>query len=218
MCAFFNIYTDLKKIKKKLKEKNIDVKIDEAIKDADINNNVRLTNDSPVMVKEEDKPLLTLMNWGIKFSEKSPIIFNSRIETIKKEKRWQTIFERSRCLIPMTSFIEYRKPEDDPPDVKKWKKENKIKRNTPFHISIPDEPFFFAPGIFINLQGQNFYSIITTEPPPAVRQIPYKRSLALLKYDEAVDYLYNEMNHSMDMIQPYNGELKVEEGEIKVNA
>ena len=168
------------------------------------------------MVKKEDTPLLTLMNWGIKFSDKSPIIFNSRIETIKKEKRWQTIFDRSRCLIPMTSFIEFRKPEDDPPDVKEWKKRNKIKRNTPFFISIPGEPFFFAPGIFVNIRGVNHYSIITTEPPAAVKSIPYKRSLAILKYDDAIDYLYNDMNYSLDKIKPFTGELKVEEGKIEV--
>lgn len=214
MCAFFNIYTDLKKIKMKLREKNIEVKIDQAAEKGEYNKDIRLTNDSPVMVKEIQKPLITLMNWGIKFNDKSPIIFNSRIETLQKEKRWQMIFEKSRCLIPMTSFIEYRKTEDDPPDVKEWKKINKNKRHTPFYISIPGEPFFFAPGIFINLRGRNHFSIITTEPPSAVRAIPYKRSLALLKYDEAIEYLYNEINHSLDMIHPYLGELEVKEGKI----
>ncbi len=56
-----------------------------------------------------------------------------------------------------------------------WKKKNKIRRNTPFSIKIQNEPFFFAPGIFTNINKRNYFSIITTPPPPAVKTIPYKK-------------------------------------------
>ncbi len=215
MCAFFNIYTDLKKIKKKLEQLNINVTYDDLSKNFEVKNSVRLTNDALVLARKEDKPNFTVMNWGIKFSDKSPLIFNSRIETIKAEKRWLTIFSKNRCLVPMTSFTEYRKPEDDPADVKEWKKANKIKKNTPFNISVPEQPFFFAPGIFMYMNGINYFSIITTEPPPAVKAIPYKRSLAIFNFDDAADYLFNEAVYCIDKINVYKGKINLEESIVK---
>jgi putative SOS response-associated peptidase YedK len=212
MCAFFNIYTDLKKIKKKLEQLNINITYDDISKSFEVKNSVRLTDEALILGRKEDSPNFTVMNWGIKFSENSPLIFNSRIETIKAEKRWQAIFEKNRCLVPMTAFTEYRKQEDDPAEMKEWKKANKIKKNTPFNISIPEQPFFFAPGIFTYMNGRNYFSIITTEPPPAVKAIPYKRSLAIFDYNNAVDYLFNEPEYCMDKINVYKGDLIIEEG------
>jgi putative SOS response-associated peptidase YedK len=149
----------------------------------------------------------------MKFSEDSSLIFNSRIETIKAEKNWLDIFSRGRCLIPMTSFIEYRKREDDPPDIAEWKKKNKIKKNTSFSIKIQDEPFFFAPGIFTSINRMNYFSILTTPPPPAVKAIPYKRSLAVFPPEDSVDYLFNDVDYAMEKIVPFSGKLEVEEVE-----
>lgn len=211
MCAFFDIYTNLKKIKKKLEEKGAPVSYDDISSNFEVKNNVRLTNKTLVLLNKDNSAHFTVMNWGIKFSEKYPLIFNSRIETIKSEKRWQTIFGKGRCLIPMTGFTEYRKPDDDPPEIKEWKKKNKIKKNTQFRITIPEAPFFFAPGIFVNINQRNFYSIITTPPPPAVKAIPYKRSLAVFPYDDAVDFLFNETDYCLDKIIPFTGKLEAEE-------
>jgi putative SOS response-associated peptidase YedK len=211
MCAFFDIYTDLKKIKKKLEEANINVSYDDISDKFEIKKNVRITNQTLALVNNQGNPHFTVMGWGIKFNEKSPLIFNSRIETINTEKRWQKIFHDGRCLIPMTGFIEYRKAEDDPIEVSRWKKEHKIKRNTPFRINIPGQPFFFAPAIYIKINEICFYSIITTPPPPAVKAIPYKRCLAIFAYDNAVDFLFNESGYCMEKVTVYKGELEVKE-------
>ncbi len=211
MCAFFDIYTNLKKIKKKLEEKGVPISYDDISSNFEVKNNVRLTNDTLVLVKKDNGAHITVMNWGIKFSEKYPLIFNSRIETIKSEKRWQIIFSKGRCLVPMTGFTEYRKQDDDPPEVKEWKRKNKIKKNTPFRITVPKAPFFFAPGIFVNINQRNFYSIITTPPPPAVKSIPYKRSLSVFPYDDAVDFLFNETDYCLDKISPFTGKLETAE-------
>ena len=211
MCAFFDIYTNLKKIKKKLEELGINLSYDDISTKFEVKNNVRLTEDALVLVRKDIKAHFTVMNWGMKFSEDSPLIFNSRIETIKAEKNWLDIFTRGRCLIPMTAFIEYRKREDDPPEIAQWKKKNKIKKNTPFSIKIHDEPFFFAPGIFTNIKKMNYFSIITTPPPPAVKSIPYKRSLAVFPPGDSVDYLFNDADYCLEKIIPYNGKLDVEE-------
>ncbi len=211
MCAFFDIYTNLKKIKKKLEDLGINVTYDDISIKFEVRPNVRLTENSLALVKKDANPHFTVMNWGIRFSEGSPLIFNSRIETIKSEENWMKIFSRGRCLVPMTAFIEYRKREDDPPEISEWKKKNKIKKNTPFGIKIKGEPFFFAPAIFTNINKVNYFSILTTEPPPAVKAIPYKRSLAVFPPGDAVDYLFNEPEYCLEKIIPFGGELEVAE-------
>ena len=211
MCAFFDIYINLKKIKKKLEELGINLSYDEISIKFEIKNNVRLTENALVLVKKDIHAHFTVMNWGIRFSEESPLIFNSRIETIKSEEHWQQIFSKGRCLVPMTAFLEYRKQEDDPPEIKEWKKKNKIRKNTPFSIKIQNEPFFFAPGIFTNINKINYFSIITTPPPPAVKAIPYKRSLAVFPPGDSIDYLFNDTDYCLEKIIPFDGKLEVEE-------
>lgn len=211
MCAFFDIYTNLKKIKKKLEDLGINVSYDDISIKFEVKNNVRLTENSLVLVKKDINAHFTVMNWGMKFSGDSPLIFNSRIETIKSEENWMKMFSKGRCLVPMTAFIEYRKREDDPPEAAQWKKKNKIKKNTPFSIKIKNTPFFFAPGIFTNINRADYFSIITTPPPPAVKAIPYKRSLAVFPPDDAVDYLFNDPDYCLEKIIPFNGNLEVEE-------
>jgi putative SOS response-associated peptidase YedK len=211
MCAFFDIYTNLKKIRKKLEELGVNLSYDDISTKFEIKNNVRLTENALVLIRKDINAHFTVMNWGMKFGDDSPLIFNSRIETIKAEENWLEIFSKRRCLIPMTAFIEYRKREDDPPEITRWKIKNKIKKNTPFSIKIQSEPFFFAPGIFKSINRINYFSIITTPPPPAVRAIPYKRSLAVFPLGDSVDYLFNDVDYALEKIVPFNGNLKVEE-------
>ena len=211
MCAFFDIYTNLKKIRMKLEELGINLSYDDISTKFEIKNNVRLTENALVLIGKDINTHFTVMNWGMKFGEDSPLIFNSRIETIKSEENWLEIFRKRRCLVPMTAFIEYRKLEDDPPEISEWKKKNKIKKNTPFIIKIQDEPFFFAPGIFTSINRINYFSIITTPPPPAVKAIPYKRSLAVFPPDDSVDYLFNDVDFALEKIVPFRGKLEVEE-------
>ena len=49
---------------------------------------IRPTNKIMTIVNGKNKLALTTKKWGIKFTDKSPLIFNSRIETIKATKFW----------------------------------------------------------------------------------------------------------------------------------
>ena len=51
---------------------------------------------------------LTLSNLGLKYSSKSPRVFNSRIETIKKRQHWLELFSNNRILVPMSGFYEWK--------------------------------------------------------------------------------------------------------------
>jgi len=213
MCVNVDRFIKDKDIKKKMRnighEIDYDNRFDKS-KYSSLKENIRLTNDVLVVINEDNKPKFSIMKWGIKFSESSPLIFNSRIETIRDEKRWKSIFTKQRCIVPVTGFVEYRKLENDPPDVIKYKKENKIKNKTQIRISLEDEEFFFIPSIFITLKdGNNYNSLITTEPNKMMKSIPYHRMCAIAKPADALDLLFNETDWCIDKIKPFSDKEKM---------
>ncbi len=71
--------------------------------------NIAPTDRILILQKNEEKIKITTAIWGIRFIAKKikPLIFNSRIETIKEKEHWQVMFNNSRCLIPATAFYEW---------------------------------------------------------------------------------------------------------------
>lgn len=113
------------------------------------------------------------MNWGIKFSDDSHLIFNSRIETIKEKPYWQRLFAENKCLVPMTAFYE-------------WKKEGT--RKVPYRIFLPNERFFFVPALYLEKDRQFYASLITTTPNKFIEKL-HHRMPVILKLNEALDFL-----------------------------
>ena len=77
---------------------------DEELKQYDI----RPTNTIKCLYRDGDENILGNENWGIKFSPKSPLIINSRIETIKEKPYWARMFDKNRAMVPMTAFYEWK--------------------------------------------------------------------------------------------------------------
>jgi len=218
MCVNVDRFIKDKEIKKKMRnighEIDYDNKIDKK-RFAGLKENIRLTNDILVIINEDNKPKFSVMKWGIKFSPVSPIIFNSRIETIRDEKRWKTIFTKQRCLVPVTGFIEYRKLENDPPETKEFKKQHKIKNKTQIRITLEEEEFFFIPSIYVTLKdGNNYNSLITTEPNKTMKFIPYHRMCAIAKPVDALDLIFNEPDWCIDKIQPFDEKEKMKTEQV----
>ena len=213
MCINVDRFIKDKDIKKKMRNIGHEIDYDnrfDKLKYSSLKENIRLTNEVLVVINDDNKPKFSIMKWGIKFSESSPLIFNSRIETIRDEKRWKSIFTKQRCLVPVTGFTEYRKLENDPPDVIKYKKENKLKNKTQIRISLEEEEFFFIPSIYVTLKdGNNYNSLITTEPNKTMRAIPYHRMCAISKLDEALDLLFNETDWCIEKIKPFDDKKKM---------
>ena len=111
--------------------------------------NIAPTSKILTLTNTEQKYKITPMMWGIKFEEESPLIFNSRIETIKEKKYWYNLFNKNRCLVPMTAFYE-------------WKKEGV--RKVPYRIFLPEEKLFFVPALYLKKEEEFFTSLITTVP------------------------------------------------------
>lgn len=139
---------------------------------------VSKTNISPTqkimtLVLKDDSLKYLPMKWGIKFSKESPLIFNSRIETIKEKPYWMNIFKASRCIVPMSAFYE-------------WKTEGDKK--IPFRIFLKDEKIFFVPAVFIEHENELFASFITTPPNEFIKKI-HHRMPVILRKDDAIDFL-----------------------------
>jgi len=132
---------------------------------------------------------LKKVNWGIKFKEDSPLIFNSRIETIKEKVYWNKLLANNKCIIPMTAFYE-------------WKKEGKKK--TKYRVYLPDENLFFVPAVFVKDKEENISaSLITTVPNNFIKQI-HHRMPVILDLNSAIKFLNDDVENSIDKCVPYD--------------
>lgn len=207
MCTNYDRYITDKEIKKKMKTLKYPFKNDDDFTDEDIESlkkkDIRLTSDILSIIIKDSVPVMTIMKWAINWNPKMPI-YNSRIETICEQARWKSIFSKSRCLVPATGFYEYRPFENDPPDVVKIKKENKVKRKTKFSISVKDEEFFFIGGIFVWNKDANYCSMVTTPPHKDLKKIPHHRCPLIILPEEAKDYLEGDASFLLDNIKEFD--------------
>lgn len=207
MCTNYDRYITDKEIKKKMKALKYPVKNDDDFTDEDLENlkqkDIRLTSDILSINLKDSGPVMTIMKWAINWNPKMPI-YNSRIETIREQARWKSIFSKSRCLVPATGFYEYRPFENDPPDIVKLKKENKVKRKTKFSISVKDEKFFFIGGIFVWNKDANYCSMVTTPPHKDLKKIPHHRCPLIILPEESKDYLEGDAAFLLDNIKEFD--------------
>lgn len=155
--------------------------------------NIAPTMQVQTLIKKDGKIYVTSSNWGIKFDKNSPLIINSRIETIKEKSYWKEQFEKNRSLIPMSAFYE-------------WRKIGKVKQ--PFRVSLEGDELFFVPAITIKIQGSSEYftSVITTSPNNFMKDIHHRMPVILtLKqvkqyFEMPVDMLIQECNPLDDSV------------------
>jgi putative SOS response-associated peptidase YedK len=138
---------------------------------------------------------LTKVIWGIKFSDDAPLIFNSRIETIKEKKYWNTLLAKNRCVVPMTGFYE-------------WKTEGN--RKIKYRIYLSDQRMFFVPAIYQKDKENKIHaSLITTTPNKFIQAI-HHRMPVILNFDEAIKYLNEDVEDNIKRCRPYDNEKPME--------
>ena len=181
MCGRFEIKPNAEGLLKQLEQLNIDliVEKDNGLKTV----NIAPTNKIMGVRKQENKYLLSSYDWGIKFSQSSPLIFNSRMETIIEKKFWQNTFNRNRCLIPMSAFYE-------------WKKEGSKK--VPYRIFLKTEDLFFVPALYYS----NSASLLTTTPNEFIKPI-HNRMPVIFTYKNAVSFLTNTIDQNLKLCVPF---------------
>ena len=196
MCGRFETKPSLQSIIIALKKHKIEVNIDKELYKS---SNIAPTDKILSLIYKEKNYNISLTNWGIKFSTDSPLIFNSRIETIKEKKYWTNLFDKNRSLVPMSAFYE-------------WKKEG-VKK-IPYRIYLPDQEFFFVPALFHIDKNKNiFTSLITTTPNDFIKPI-HHRMPVILKLQEGLEYLTNDADSNLNKCKPYFGLMQMEPADI----
>ena len=181
MCGRFESKPNAEGLVSLLKQLNIDLIVEK--EDGLKTVNIAPTEKIIGITKQEDKYLLSSYDWGIKFSKSSPLIFNSRMETIIEKKFWLNTFNRNRCLIPMSAFYE-------------WKKEGSKK--VPYRIFLKTEDLFFVPALFYS----NSASLLTTTPNAFIKPI-HHRMPVIFTYKNAVSFLRNTVDQNLKLCVPF---------------
>ncbi len=65
----------------------------------------------PTIVLDGKDPVLAIKRWGIESSRDGKLMRNARAETVDSLPTWQYHFQRRRCVVPFTGFIEWGKTE-----------------------------------------------------------------------------------------------------------
>jgi putative SOS response-associated peptidase YedK len=181
MCGRFETKLNAEGLINQLKQLNIDliVENDGGLKTV----NISPTNKISGIRKLEDNYLLSSYDWGIKFSQSSPLIFNSRMETIIEKKFWKNTFNMNRGLIPMSAFYE-------------WKKEGSKK--VPYRKFLKSEDLFFVPALYYS----NSASLLTTTPNEFIKPI-HHRMPVIFTYKNAVRFLTNTVDQNLKLCVPF---------------
>lgn len=137
------------------------------------------TTVSPVILPNAKLAFLT---WGFMPNFAKQPLINARAETILQKPTFKEAFKSKRCLIPATSFFEWKKVGD--------KKEK-------YSIAIKNQPIFSMAGVcdfFIDKDGQEklMYSIITTTANKQMKEI-HDRMPVILEPEQEADYLNSHL-------------------------
>lgn len=132
------------------------------------------------------------MNWGIKFSKDSPLIFNSRIETIKGKPFWKNLFDKNRCVVPMTAFYE-------------WITDRNTGKKIPQRIFLKNHKYFFVPAIYFEKENDYFASLITTTPNSFIKKI-HHRMPVIIQPNNLLSYFTNDYIENLKNSFPYPDE------------
>lgn len=153
------------------------------------------TNVSPIVLPDSKLAYLT---WGFMPSFAKRPLINARAETILQKPTFKKAFQKKRCLVPATSFFE-------------WKKEGGAKEK--YRISVKEQTIFSIAGIcefFTDKDGQEklMYSIITTDANAQMQDI-HDRMPVILCPEHETDYLNHELDPAkvQQWLQPTKQEL-----------
>ncbi|MBN1632991.1 MAG: SOS response-associated peptidase family protein [Ignavibacteria bacterium] len=164
------------------------------------NENIAPTDRIIAILKENDKFRITEASWGIRFKDEKtfPLIFNSRIETIRKKPYWENLFKINRCLVPATAFYEWRTVNN---------------RKIPLKIILENSGLFFFSSVYSVINNKLMVSIITTEPNRFMKNI-HTRMPHIIKEENFFDFFNDESNKFIKEIQPLDDKIPMEIEEI----
>ena len=110
---------------------------------------IRRPTDPVIVILPEQKPVLR--RWGLSVATLNAPLINARAETLDQKPTFRPLLER-RCLIPATSWFE-------------WRKDGAVKHKT--RITLPEHQSV----LFAGLENGTEAVIITCAPAPSIAHI-----------------------------------------------
>jgi len=188
MCGRFAIYSSVKEIQNYANALN-------RIENWEKNYNAAPGNNIPVLVRENGKTVLKLLQWGlIPFWAKDEKIgyklINARAETISEKPSFKYAFRKRRCLIPANGFYEWRKADKQP-----------------FYFRLRERELFVFAGIWEKWKSPagkeiSTCSIITTDANELVKPIHPRMPVILSREFEQNWLQENDENFLLSLLVP----------------
>lgn len=117
------------------------------------------TNEAPVLVASGDKVVAEFQRWGIP-GWRGGLMINARAETVCEKPMFRKSMAAQRCVIPASGYYEW--------DAGKHK----------YFFQLPGKPIYLA-GIYDNIEGVNYFVVLTTAPNETVQDIHDRMPLIL---------------------------------------
>jgi putative SOS response-associated peptidase YedK len=160
----------------------------------ELKNSSTPTDKVPGIILQNEKFILSYLNWGIQFSQDSPSIYNSRLETIKSKNFWWDLLYQNRAVIPMSGFYEW----------------NKVgKRKNLYRVFLPEKEIFYVAAIYYVMNRIKYSSLITTIPNKFVKRVHPRMLIIFDDFSEARKFLTVEAQEAAEMCLPYSDDKKM---------
>ena len=148
------------------------------------NFNMCPTQLSPIVLIRDGETTIERMRWGlvpfwakdVKSAAKYSLI-NARSEEIMEKRSYKQAFEKRRCIVPLSGFFEWKRPEEGP--------------KQPFAIRFKDQSIMSVAGVWEHWEDKeegtevNSFSILTTGPNALMKRIHNRMPVILSQKDEA---------------------------------
>ncbi|MBZ0184037.1 MAG: SOS response-associated peptidase [Melioribacteraceae bacterium] len=188
MCGRFETNKIEKQLIELFQKHGLPYSVDEDLQNRK-SDDIRPTEKIMSILLKEEIYRLSKVDWGIKFSDSSPLIFNSRIETISEKHFWNGLLAKNKCLVPMTGFYE-------------WKTEGKKKIK--YRVFLPDMEMFFVPAIYtIGKDKKIKASLITTTPNNFIKEI-HHRMPVIFDFETGIKFLNDDVIENLKRCVPYS--------------
>ena len=130
------------------------------------------TNLVPVLVPRNAAIIPELLIWGFPNFHNKGVVINARAETAQERPMFKKSLLTKRCVIPTTGFYE-------------WDAEKKK-----YLFTMPDAGLLYMAGLFNMFDGEERFTILTTEANTSMTDI-HNRMPVVLKKDDLNGWIFD---------------------------
>lgn len=98
------------------------------------------TDNAAIVALQNEKPTLSLMQWGFPKWDSKGVIINAKSETANEKKMFASAFAGRRCVIPSNGFFEWAKSDG--------------RSKEKFRFNSPDTPMLYMAGLYTNFSSR----------------------------------------------------------------